>query len=259
MASGEEENIDFTQLERELNNAIEADARYWRENDAKLRAVNQKVATYDEFRDIVKAAHLKPLDKGDKASLQNKPKSSIWNSLTPKKRHTDSDNNNAAVGDKSGATTMATPTMLQDPPPYPPLGVDRLPGTPHEFTQLWCALDISERLHLLRRMGASTLGHLFRTEIPVGVLGEVLQALLAFTPSTQEVVLVVGILEALTEAKRFGLSLQFLSSVEQTTGRQLLEKLESSLQDRQQDLAEEDVTEWTLQELRKKYQVQAQT
>ena len=42
--------IDFKKLEKELNNAVEADARYWRENDAKFRAVHQKVASYDEFR-----------------------------------------------------------------------------------------------------------------------------------------------------------------------------------------------------------------
>ena len=42
--------IDFKKLERELHNAIETDARYWRENDAKFRAVNQKVGSYEEFR-----------------------------------------------------------------------------------------------------------------------------------------------------------------------------------------------------------------
>lgn len=42
--------IDFKKLEKELTNAVEDEARYWRENDAKFRAVHQKVATYDEFR-----------------------------------------------------------------------------------------------------------------------------------------------------------------------------------------------------------------
>lgn len=45
-----EENIDFHALENELLSAIEDDKRYWRENDAKFRAVNQGVATYEEFR-----------------------------------------------------------------------------------------------------------------------------------------------------------------------------------------------------------------
>jgi len=50
MVSRKEDKVDFDKLERELVNAVEADQRYWRENDAKLRAVHQKVATYDEFR-----------------------------------------------------------------------------------------------------------------------------------------------------------------------------------------------------------------
>jgi len=50
MVSRKEDKIDFNKLEIELASAVEADQRYWRENDAKLRAVQQKVATYDEFR-----------------------------------------------------------------------------------------------------------------------------------------------------------------------------------------------------------------
>jgi len=54
---------------------------------------------------------------------------------------------------------------------------------------------------------------------------------------------------------RFNLSLQFLSSVEKATCKQLMEKLNSSFQNRQQDLAEEGITEWTVLELKNKYKV----
>jgi len=57
MVSRKEDKVDFAKLEKELANAVEADQRYWRENDAKLRAVNQKVATYDEFRYVACLAH----------------------------------------------------------------------------------------------------------------------------------------------------------------------------------------------------------
>nr|CAD7262056.1 unnamed protein product [Timema shepardi] len=136
----------------------------------------------------------------------------------------------------------------------PPDG-DRLPATTAEFVQAWRPLDICDRLQLLKKMGPAAMGHLLRVEIPVGILGEILQALLAFPPNTSDIVLVVGLLEALSEAKRFSLSLQFLSSVEKATGRQLMEKLNSSLQNRQQDLAEQGVTEWTVLELKNKYKV----
>ena len=82
------ENIDIGKLERELVTALEADKKYSRENDAKLRAVQQKVQTYEEFRcvcimrlqhkinvctnnfalycrEIVQASHLVPLDRQD--------------------------------------------------------------------------------------------------------------------------------------------------------------------------------------------------
>ena len=61
----EGDGIDFRKLEKELALAVEADAKYVRENDAKFRAVEQRVASYEEFRDIVNAAHLKPLERKD--------------------------------------------------------------------------------------------------------------------------------------------------------------------------------------------------
>ncbi len=45
-----EEGINLGRLERELVSAVEADRRYSRENDAKFRAIKQKVPTYEDFR-----------------------------------------------------------------------------------------------------------------------------------------------------------------------------------------------------------------
>ena len=44
------DGVNLKKLERELVYALEADKKYSRENDAKFRAMHQKVATYDEFR-----------------------------------------------------------------------------------------------------------------------------------------------------------------------------------------------------------------
>ena len=57
--------IDFSKLEKQLFVAVEEDAKYQRENDAKFRAVAQKVGSYEEFKDIVAASHLRPLEKKD--------------------------------------------------------------------------------------------------------------------------------------------------------------------------------------------------
>jgi hypothetical protein len=46
----EDDTVNFSALETELHAALEEDAKYWRENDAKFRAVEQGVATFDEFR-----------------------------------------------------------------------------------------------------------------------------------------------------------------------------------------------------------------
>ena len=58
--------INFEKLEKQLLVAVEEDAKYKRENDAKFRAVAQRVGSYEEFKDIVAASHLKPLEKKDK-------------------------------------------------------------------------------------------------------------------------------------------------------------------------------------------------
>lgn len=63
MAASDRDGIDFRKLEASLAAAVEADARYDRENDAKLRAMAQKVQTYEEFEGLVKGAHIKPVEE----------------------------------------------------------------------------------------------------------------------------------------------------------------------------------------------------
>ncbi|XP_017038812.1 coiled-coil domain-containing protein 103 [Drosophila ficusphila] len=46
-------------------------------NDAKLRAV-YSTQSYEEFKDIVDAAHLRPVTRSDKNNVQTK--SRLWNS-----------------------------------------------------------------------------------------------------------------------------------------------------------------------------------
>lgn len=71
--------------------------------------------------------------------------------------------------------------------------------------QMWRSLDGSERRYAaLQRVGTGALGRLFSTtEIPVGLLGEILEAALHFRTSTNEICFVVKMLETLTKAKRW--------------------------------------------------------
>ena len=48
--SHDEDHFDFSKLEAEVRQTVINDERYWRENDAKIRAVEQRVPTYDDFR-----------------------------------------------------------------------------------------------------------------------------------------------------------------------------------------------------------------
>jgi hypothetical protein len=77
-----------------------------------------------------------------------------------------------------------------------------VPTTTVEFVRQWRPLDTCDRLLLLKVTGAQNLGKLVQSEIPVGILGEILQALLAFPSNTPDIVFVVRLLESLTEAKR---------------------------------------------------------
>ncbi|XP_041634364.1 coiled-coil domain-containing protein 103 [Cheilinus undulatus] len=79
MASSQRDVINFSALERELQGAIESEQKYKRENEAKLRAVNQKVS-YDQFRDLVLSCHLRPLEKKDKDGA---PRKQPWNPVAP--------------------------------------------------------------------------------------------------------------------------------------------------------------------------------
>ena len=52
------------------------------ENAAKFRAVEQRVATYDEFKGIVDGCHLKSLDRKEEIDAILKPNKHEWNTAT---------------------------------------------------------------------------------------------------------------------------------------------------------------------------------
>uniref|UniRef100_A0A8V5GWU2 Uncharacterized protein n=1 Tax=Melopsittacus undulatus TaxID=13146 RepID=A0A8V5GWU2_MELUD len=68
--------LDPRALEQELQAAVEEDERRDRENAAKLRALRQHLPSYEQFRSIVLASHLKPLEKKDKMGQR---RNVLWN------------------------------------------------------------------------------------------------------------------------------------------------------------------------------------
>ncbi|KAG2461036.1 CC103 protein, partial [Polypterus senegalus] len=198
------EVINFLALERELQSALAADKKYQRENDAKFRAIHQKVGSYEEFRDIVLASHLKPLDKKDKIGDERKQP---WNTVA------------ASSGQKPTSTTEAATPMPQEHL--------IIPQSAAEFYRQWRRNLPSgaEKYSFLLSLGGEHLSAIFRAEIAFALLGEFLQVLLEnFSP--KDCMAVMTILLHLPRTQRFGLHLDFLDQAERDGCKQLIEKLQ---------------------------------
>ena len=189
--SYDDENFDFNKLEAEVQQTVVAEERYWRENDTKIRAVEQRVASYDEFRDRVLAAHLRPLEKGDKISDMKKF-TQVWN------QHADAN---------KSSTKQSTNADIQE-------AKFVVPKSGPDFVQKWKRLgkSVDDRKQFLISIGADRITELFKTEISGGLLGEFLECFLDF--SDDQAVIVLDILEAFTKSQRFSLSVAFLSRKE---------------------------------------------
>ncbi|XP_063156609.1 coiled-coil domain-containing protein 103 [Candoia aspera] len=195
-----EDMIDFHALEKELEEAIATDEKYQRENEAKFRAVRQKVSSYEEFRDIVLASHLKPLEKKDK---MGNSRNVLWNSC-------------AVKANRKQESKIELPQELE-----------HLPKTSAEFYRDWrrCMKSNQERYHLLLQLGSENLGRMFQTDLAFGLLGEFL-VVLSKNACIKDCNAILDILENLSGTKRFGLNVELLSESEKESCRQLFEKLQ---------------------------------
>ncbi|XP_006940488.1 coiled-coil domain-containing protein 103 isoform X1 [Felis catus] len=194
--------IDFKALEKELQAALAADEKYKRENAAKFRAVEQKVASYEEFRGIVLASHLKPLERKDKIGGK---RTVPWNCHTTQR----------GTSQEEATEISQEKTLVQ-------------PETSAEFYRAWRRHLRSgpERYQALLQLGGPKLGHLFQMDVGFGLLGELLVALAEHVRPTDRLV-VLGILRSLASTGRFTLNLSLLSQVEREACRGLFQKLQA--------------------------------
>lgn len=217
MASRDDEGLDFRKLQRELDSAVAMDAKYWRENDAKIRAVTeQKVATYDEFKELVAASHLKPIEKGIQLDKIGGTTKQPWN---------------------SAAARSKPQTDLPRKQDQHTQGDMKVPNSGQEFARDWQQLfkTVDQRYTYLLKAGAAHLGRIFKTEVSFGLMGDILAALITFPQ--EDVSTVLDILDSLRSSSRFSLSLQFLSKREKEVCEQLFLKLFQTIE--QQNLAGE--------------------
>ncbi|NWR57819.1 CC103 protein, partial [Bucorvus abyssinicus] len=191
--------VEAAALERELQAAMAEDERRAREDAAKLRALRQRVPSYEEFRNIVLASHLKPLEKKDK---MEKKRNVLWN---PYATHTK-------------APQTSDMEITQE--------MDQLPGTSAEFYRDWrrCLKSGKEKYQFLLELGGEALGRIFQADLGYGLLGEFL-TMLAENVCHEDRDAVLQILQSLAGTKRFGLNVDFLSQSEKESSRGLFRKL----------------------------------
>lgn len=75
--------LDLSRLEEDTRRAVAEDRLYWLRNDAKIRAATTGTVDYEEFRQRVEAAHLRPLEKKD--AIDRSEQKTVWNPVYRRK------------------------------------------------------------------------------------------------------------------------------------------------------------------------------
>ncbi|XP_033926114.1 coiled-coil domain-containing protein 103 [Melopsittacus undulatus] len=195
--------LDPRALEQELQAAVEEDERRDRENAAKLRALRQHLPSYEQFRSIVLASHLKPLEKKDKMGQR---RNVLWN---------------PCAGHAKAPLCQASDVEISQE-------LFGLPGTSAEFHRDWrrCLKSRKLKYQFLLDLGGEALGRLFQADLGYGLLGEFL-TVLAENACHEDRDAILQILQSLAGTKRFGLNLALLSELEKESSRDLFRKLRS--------------------------------
>ncbi|XP_057290942.1 coiled-coil domain-containing protein 103-like [Hydractinia symbiolongicarpus] len=194
-------NINFKKLEKEFITAKNADAAYSRENDAKFRAVHQKVGSYEEFRDIVAASHLKPLDRKD--ILGTDTVKQTWNPLY------------------SSNIAGVTPVLVDVKTP----AVEAI-DLCDQFMKRWKTLKSDEdKYEFMLSYEADVFKRVFFVDIPSNVLEYCIKIFNEHVTDTNYSH-ISRILLSFTNSQRFNLTLKFFSKREKETICSLLNKLE---------------------------------
>jgi hypothetical protein len=209
MSDDQRIHINFEKLENEVKSAINADEKYWRENSTKLRAIEQRVGTYEDFRQMVLASHLKPLDKGE--TLKSDLNKNTWNILACK-----------SDGDDQFKLNNSNEMYSKH----------KMPVNSMEFIQTWKKLpDLdSHKWEYINGIGAKNIGNLFANEINGDILGQFLvilknQVQTVATLAHADYETILELLETFPKCNRFKLNLLFLKKTELDACKLLFEEL----------------------------------
>ncbi|XP_012525920.1 coiled-coil domain-containing protein 103 [Monomorium pharaonis] len=223
--------IDYKNLEEELHAALAADELYKLQNDAKIRAIEQSVPTYEHFRQMVNGAHLKPLNRDDM-----KPKTSVqWNPLIKTVKPHD-------------LTASAASKKLHNKESNESI-VNRSRKTCEDFLQSWKTItDHSDKFTYIWNL-RNDLHHVFRVEIPASFLVDLTNTCLQHSSRVDDITPVVELLDILSACNRFDLMVCFMSRDEKSTCEELFQQLQ--LKGRSLDISLES----TIRSLAMKYRI----
>ena len=179
--------LDLRKLAANFADEKSKDELYWQRNDAKFRAVHQRCANYDEFRQIVQAAHLRPLDRNETLNLE--ARSVAWNQAATK-------NQPSSVGSVSSEPSVPVVTSLIKPKNHT------------EFLQQWRRIDDKNKIAFLHQL--DNFQTLFQTDVPPDLVYQL--ALLYDEESTEnDAIMIIDLLIEISKSKRFELIKGFLS------------------------------------------------
>ncbi|CAB3373247.1 Hypothetical predicted protein [Cloeon dipterum] len=171
-------------LHEDWNRKIAADAKYWLENDAKIRAITD-AKSYEEFCDIVKTAHLKPISRKEFSEMRGKKERKEY----------------FAMANTSAQTLQ--PHFSEE------TSADVKNST--EFVAQWNKLDYRGRGVLLKKLDSDKLHLFLQVETPPGMLGD-LTKIIEYTPELET--WMRKLLQSMVSSKRFSLNLLFLNEDE---------------------------------------------
>lgn len=219
--NNEKLKINLEKLQNQVRSELLADEKYQRENSAKLRAVEQRVPTYEDFRQMVLASHLRPLDKGESLANNLKTSPKVWNSAVNGPSQLDSTSRTLSSDAVSQIDAILSTT----------------PTSSLELAKTWTRLeqtgaDSNTKWTFLTRLGQPKLAELLRTEITGDLLAKFLdlfnERLEDESRKDKETTgFIVDMLRIFTKSNRFGLNVMFLSRQQVDTCRILFERLES--------------------------------
>ena len=204
-------------LQREMLGALDYDQKKQQINDAKLRAVAQRVE-YDDFEKLVLGAHLKPI----------KPKSQ--HGVDTSKPF------DCFVLHKYEAKPVAGPAMPAASAAAPAAAA-AMPKTSQEFLRAWRRQlkTPEERFAYVRKLEPEFLPTLFRTELEPATFDQIIEAMrvCVLQPATDEPASFAAhaawteqwLLQT-SRISRFDLTLDFADKATVTTIRALLELIE---------------------------------